>query len=123
MALLSNMVTSVLEADDSPIRFERFCLDIYFQAEGVELVPTSRTRDFGRDGRTVSLAGTELETVLCATLDREIDRKVEADIRRLAQTTQNTFFLHNIVQKHFLQEYNPSNLLKGNHKAFCNDVQ
>ena len=38
MAVVPGIIKGVLETDDSPIRFERFCLDIYLDAEGIELV-------------------------------------------------------------------------------------
>jgi hypothetical protein len=88
MGILPGVIKSIFEAEDNHLRFERFCCDIYSEAEGVEIVPTSMTWDIGRDGRSIStlLKG---RVVLCATLERDIDRKAKSDIKRLAQTTQS----------------------------------
>lgn len=90
MALLPGIVRSLFDFEISPIRFEHVCIDLYRNAEGIELVPTSRTWDRGRDARRISIStGSEaLPGVLCAALSADIDAKVEADIRRLAETTQ-----------------------------------
>lgn len=88
MPALPGIVKAVFDSDDSPIRFERFCLDIYREAEGVELLPTSLTRDLGRNGRTISILSRESRPVLCATLETDIDAKVKSDILRLGGTTQ-----------------------------------
>lgn len=88
MTVLPGIAQAIFDSDDSPARFERFCLDIYREAEGVELLPTSSTRDLGRNGRSISILSPESRPVLCATLERDIDAKVEADVTRLDQTTQ-----------------------------------
>lgn len=88
MAVLPGIVAALFENDTSPIRFEHFCLDICRELLGVELVPTSRTRDLARNGRGISTSGRELPVVLCATLEADTDRKVESDISRLAVTTR-----------------------------------
>lgn len=89
MPLLPGIVQALFNLEDNPIRFEKLCLDLYSAAEGVELVPTSRTWDLGRDGRCISISGSgkEIVGVLCATLSTGIETKVEADIRRLVKTT------------------------------------
>ncbi len=95
MPLLPGIVQTLFELEDNPIRFERVCLDLYKDAEGVELVPTSRTWDLGRDGRSISISknGTLLG-ILCATLSIDIDGKVEADILRLAETTNTRAIIY-----------------------------
>ena len=87
MGILPGVIKSILDTEDNYLRFERFCLDIYSETEGVELVPTSMTWDMGADGRSIStlLKG---RVVLCATLEKDIDNKAKSDIKRLAQTTQ-----------------------------------
>ncbi len=89
MPLLPGIVKALLSLEDSPVRFERFCLALYREAEGVDLVPTSATWDRGRDGRSISISkgGREIPAVLCATITANIDAKIEADLRRLAETT------------------------------------
>ena len=87
MGILPGVIKSILENEDNGLRFERLCLDIYSEMEGVELVPTSMTWDLAADGRSIStlLKG---RVVLCATLEKDIDNKAKSDIKRLAQTTQ-----------------------------------
>ena len=88
MPVIPALVRAALDSDDSPSRFERFCLDIYAATEGVTLVPTSRSWDRGRDGRSIAVGqGAPLEAVLCASLSQDIDEKVAADLTRLAATT------------------------------------
>lgn len=86
--ILPGIVAALFDNDTSPIRFEKFCLDLCREAEGLELVPTSLTWDLGRDGRGISPSGRELPVALCATLEADVDAKAEADIRRLAVTTK-----------------------------------
>lgn len=88
MELLPGVARSLLQFEDNPLRFERVCMELYREAEGVELVPTSRTWDGGRDARGISLGGEGLPGVLCATLSKDIDEKVEADIGRLVGGTR-----------------------------------
>src|SRR2546422_2379535 len=90
MALLPGILQALFNLEDNSSRFERVCLELCSRAEGVQLVPTSRSWDRGRDARTVSPGGTggEHELVLCATLSAGIDSKVEADLSRLSETTR-----------------------------------
>lgn len=88
MSLLPGVAQALFSFENSPIRFEKVCIELYRQAEGVELVPTSRTWDRGKDARSISSGGRAIPVVLCATLSSAVDEKVEADIRRLKKTTQ-----------------------------------
>ena len=89
MPLLPGIIEALFNLEVNDIRFERFCRELYSKVGGVVLVPTSRTWDLGRDGRSISHAGDGgLAAVLCATLSERVDQKVEADVRRLKQTTQ-----------------------------------
>jgi hypothetical protein len=88
MALTVGIISLLFKSEDSPTRFERVCLDLYREAEGVDLVGTSQTWDLGRNGRRISIGHRALEGVLCATLDRDLDEKIENDIKRLGMTTE-----------------------------------
>lgn len=77
-----------MDTEDGHLRFEHFCLDIYSETEGVELVPTSKTWDLGRDGRSISTLF-KGRTALCATLAKNIDEKAKSDIKRTAQNMQS----------------------------------
>ena len=50
MSLLPGIVYALFNLENNSIHFEHVCIDLYNAAEGVELVPTSRTWDRGRDG-------------------------------------------------------------------------
>lgn len=88
MALLPGVLSSLFETENNSFRFERVSIDLYRAAEGVELVPTSRTYDRGRDGRSISIESPEFKAVLCASLSADIDDKIESDIKRLLETTK-----------------------------------
>lgn len=94
MSITSAIVKAVLEYDDSAIRFERFCLDLYHDISGMVLVPTSTTWDMGRDGRTVTPSGLEYQGILCATLAIDIEEKIERDIKRLLETTKTKAIIY-----------------------------
>lgn len=87
MPFLPGVVKSVLENEVSYTRFEDFCVELYSLVEGIEIVPTSKTRDYGRDGRSALLKMVPIKPILCATLRDDIDTKVESDIARLSETT------------------------------------
>src|SRR2546422_10299010 len=96
MALLPGILQALFNLEDNSSRFERVCLELCSRAEGVQLVPTSRSWDRGRDARTVSPGGTggEHELVLCATLSAGINSKKEADFLMFLEKTrpQKIFF-------------------------------
>lgn len=96
MALLPGIVRNLLEVEDNSTRFERVCTALYRDAEGIELVSTSRTWDLGRDARAISVkkGGKALPGVLCATLSADLDAKVRADVQRLAATTLTTSIVY-----------------------------
>lgn len=87
MAILPGIIQAVLDADDNHSRFELFCIDICSVVEGIDIVPTSKTWDLGRDGRSALSGLRGIRTILCATLRADIERKVEEDISRLADTS------------------------------------
>ncbi len=89
MALLPGILEALFSNEHNDLRFEQVCLDLYRAAEGINLVPTSRSWDMGRDGRSISISGTgkALSEILCATLSTSLNEKIEKDIRRLSKTT------------------------------------
>jgi hypothetical protein len=90
MPLLPGLIAPLFETEENATRFERVCLELYERAEGVTLVPTSRTYDLGRDARQISLGGAAIPGVLCASLSIGVDDKVERDLTRLENTTTTT---------------------------------
>jgi len=77
----------IIKIDTNDHRFEEFARQTCSLEHGIEFVPTSRTWDRGRDGRTTGSATSGFANLLCATLNREIDGKVEADLLRLTATS------------------------------------
>ncbi len=88
MALLPGVIAALFENETNPVRFERVCIELYREAEGVELVPTSSTWDQGRDGRSISVRRESISPVICVSLAADVEKKVAADIARLSQTTE-----------------------------------
>lgn len=87
MAVITSIVKAIIDSEDNPFRFEKFCADIYTKSSGIDIVITSRSWDLGRDGRAIGIFEGKYRTILCATLENDIDDKVESDIQRLAKTT------------------------------------
>jgi hypothetical protein len=77
----------IINTDRSDYRFEDFARALCSCEHGVEFLPTSKTWDQGRDGRTTGSAGSGFANLLCATLNKDIDGKVEADLLRLTATS------------------------------------
>ncbi len=88
MPILPGIVKALFDFESNPIRFERVCSDLFSESEGAVFVATSLNWDLARDARRISIGGKELHGVLCATLSTNLDEKIEADILRLADTTQ-----------------------------------
>lgn len=88
--MLEVFLPTLLDLETNPLRFERLCIDLYREAEGVELVPTSRSWDQGRDARPISLRPRipALQPILCVSLDAKLDEKIETDIRKVSRTTK-----------------------------------
>jgi hypothetical protein len=77
----------IVKIDTNDSRFEEFAREICSREHGVEFVPTSRSWDKGRDGRTTGSASSGFANLLCATLNKDVDGKVEADLLRLTATS------------------------------------
>jgi hypothetical protein len=83
----SSIAEVVLEADPNDYRFERFCCAICSAEHGVEFLPTSASWDRGRDGRSGVRSPKSHRNLLCATLSRDLESKVEADLLRVTSTS------------------------------------
>src|SRR5262245_42373183 len=94
MALLPGVVRELLTHEENAFRFELVATDLCSASEGRQFVPTSRTRDLGRDARRFSSGGSEIPGVVCATLRADLDSKVEADLDRLTQTTKTKAIIY-----------------------------
>ena len=78
---------AIIRVDKNDYRFEEFARAICSLEHGVEFFPKSKTWDRGRDGRTKGSASSGFTNILCATLNKDIDGKVEADLLRLTATS------------------------------------
>lgn len=77
----------VIKTDRTDYRFEEFARALCSREHGVEFLPTSKTWDRGRDGRTTGSSSSGFANLLCATLNKDLDGKVEADLLRLTATS------------------------------------
>jgi len=82
MKVTSSLAKSILQAEISPLRFEKFCIDLYAEFTGIELLPTSRSWDLGRDGRR-SQREQDKEYFLCVSTDDKWESKVKSDVEKL----------------------------------------
>lgn len=77
----------ILENERNDYRFETFACEICGKHEGVTFVPTSQSWDRGRDGRAIGSAKGSHRNILCATLNRDVDSKVDNDLLRVTATS------------------------------------
>lgn len=77
----------IIETDRNDYRFEAFCCATCSKEHGIEFLPTSQTWDRGRDGRTGGKSSKSHRNLLCATQNRDVDAKVEADLLRVTATS------------------------------------
>lgn len=95
MTRLLAFVKAVIDDEDSPLCFERLCVELYRAAEGVDFLPTAKTWGRDRDARGISTkCGRPLPAELCATLAADLDEKVAADIRGLVETTNTECIIY-----------------------------
>ena len=76
----ANIVRDILAAERSPVRFEQFCCDLFSGIEGIDYLPTSRSYDLSRDGRTLpGIQSGEVCFVCCGT-ESDFEGKVKEDL-------------------------------------------
>jgi hypothetical protein len=90
VALLPGIVKTLFSLEENPLRFEMVCIDLLKEELQIPFVPTSKTWDRGRDARSISPGGPAIPAVVCATLSQSLESKVQADIKRLLETTKTT---------------------------------
>lgn len=94
MSLLPGVIQAVLDAEDTSLKFEGFCIGLCSKVYGISIVPTSKTWDRGRDGRAVLSQLRGIVPVLCVSLRKDIEKKVEEDISRIAETTETNSVIY-----------------------------
>lgn len=82
MKVPASLVKSILQSEISPLRFEKFCIDLYHEFTGIELLPTSKSWDLGRDGRR-SQREQNKEYFLCVSTADKWESKVKSDVEKL----------------------------------------
>ena len=88
MDLTNSLIETLLESESNDSRFERFCCDLLSQQTGQLILPSSRGRDLGRDGRS-SQRGDVVESVVAATVrETRVPAKHRSDLERLQSTTR-----------------------------------
>ena len=97
--MLPSFAAPILEAETNSTRFENFCREVFEQIERRPLVPTSTTYDRGRDARAMGASKGSHPAILCATLNRDIDAKVDRDLRRVAETSEPDRIIYCSSQK------------------------
>lgn len=60
-AIADQFAETILAREDQPVRFEKFCADLYSVSQGVQLVTTSKTWDLGRDAKSIGRISTVLQ--------------------------------------------------------------
>jgi hypothetical protein len=77
----------IIESCRNDFLFEQFAIQICSKEHGIEFLPTSQSWDRGRDGRSAGKSKGSHRNILCATLNRDINAKVEADLLRVTATS------------------------------------
>ncbi len=111
----NRMAEFILEKEDTSQRFERFCVDLFTEVDGVQYVPTSASWDLGRDGRPVSLHSANAP-VLCASLRPDVDTKITKDVARLVETTNPKVLRFCSTQR--ITEYRRDEIVNLLHRKF-----
>jgi hypothetical protein len=81
------MAEDIIASDQSSARFERFCVELFSECDGVEYVPTSASWDLGSDGRPVGLHTEGAFGAIACSLRDDVPAKVMEDLQRLMETT------------------------------------
>jgi hypothetical protein len=89
----------ILENERSDYRFETFTREICGKHEGIDFVPTSQSWDRGRDARSTVPGRGSHRNLICATLNRDVNAKVEADLLRLTATSSPDRLIYCSSQK------------------------
>lgn len=99
------IVRAVVLQDVEPGRFEEFACALASRLEGGPVLPTSRSWDKGRDGRSV---GRGQRAFACATLRSDVDKKLQEDLGKISRSGARVeriyFFTSQLASEHTLDE-------------------
>lgn len=74
-----SMARLLVGHDESPLRFESFCVDLFSEVDGVTFVPTPRSHYQGLDGRLASTPAAGPTHVICCSLQRTVLAKAKKE--------------------------------------------
>jgi hypothetical protein len=97
--MLPGIAEPIIQGETNPIRFEKFCTELLEASEGKTLVPTSVVYDRGRDARSLAPSRGSHDSIVCVTLNRDIDGKVESDLDRVSSTSNPDRLIYCCSQK------------------------
>ena len=89
----------IIENEKSDYRFETFTREISEKHEGIDFVPTSQSWDRGRDARSTAAGKGSHRNLICATLNKDLNAKVEADLLRVTATSSPDRLIYCSSQK------------------------
>jgi len=100
----------IIENCHNDFSFEQFSLEICSAEHKIQFLPTSQSWDRGRDGRSAGPSRGSHRNLLCSTLNREIDGKVEADLLRITATSSPDHLIY--CSSQYLSEEKADQLTK-----------
>ena len=97
--MMAAIAEILIENERSDTRFEEFAREICERNESITLLPTSKSWDRGRDARSTSPSRYTHQGILCASLNKDIDSKAEADLLRVTSTSSTERLIYCSSQK------------------------
>jgi hypothetical protein len=85
--MYASLAEIIIENERSDYRFESFTREICEKHEGIDFVATSQSWDRGRDARSTAPGRGSHRNLICATLNKDINAKAEADLLRVTATS------------------------------------
>jgi hypothetical protein len=89
----------IIENERNDSRFEAFTREICEKHEGVDFVPTSQSWDRGRDARATAAGKGSHRNLICSTLNKDVNAKIEADLLRVTATSSPDRLIYCSSQK------------------------
>lgn len=77
----------IIENEKNDYRFEQFTREICGKHEGTDFVPTSQSWDLGRDARSTAAGKGSHRALICSTLNKDVNTKVDNDLLRVTATS------------------------------------
>ncbi len=97
--MYSSIAQIVIENEKNDYRFENFVREICGKHEGIDFVPTSQSWDLGRDARATAAGKGSHRNLICATLNKDVNAKVDADLLRVTATSSPDRLIYCSSQK------------------------